>query len=107
MMRLLTIFCLGALLATVSATHATAQKKEQAKKEVTTPGQNTLKDVLSPWVGKQTNLGTLKRIAGDYFVLDDDGATVYHSLSAIHTLRLVKDEESGEMKLEIRLISKD
>ena len=40
-------------------------------------------------------------------MLDEDGNTVMHPLSTIHTLKLVKDEESGEMKLEIRLTAKD
>ena len=52
-------------------------------------------------------LQPFKRMTGDYFVLEEDGSTVMHPLSTIHTLKLVKDDESGEMKLEIRLVAKD
>ncbi len=69
--------------------------------------QTTFKEVLVKYEGKTTNLGTLKKIAGDYFVLDQEGTVSMHPLHAIHTLRLVKDEETGETQLEIVLVAKD
>jgi len=66
-----------------------------------------MKDLMLQYVGKATSLGTLKKVEGDYFVLEDDGDTVMYPLSALHTIRLVKYEETGETRIEIRLIAKD
>ena len=117
MRRVVSILFLGIILGTVCVVSATAQKKDAAKKEVakkeTAPSaqpsqpQGTMKDVMLQYVGKATSLGTLKEGTGDYFVLEDDGDTVMRTLSTIHTVRLVKDEETGETKIEIRLIGKD
>jgi len=117
MRRVASILIVGIILGTTCVVSATAQKKDAAKKEVakkeTAPSaqpsqpQSTMKDVMLQYVGKATNLGTLKKVTGDYFVLEDDGNTVMHPLSTIHTIRLVKDEETGETKIEIRLISRD
>ena len=101
----LSILLLALALGTMATVPASPQKAQ--KKESTAPSQNSIKEVLSQYVGKTTNLGTLKKVVGDYFVLEEDGNTVMHPLSTIHTLRLVKDEEKGEMKLEIRLAAKD
>lgn len=116
MTRTLVMLLLGAVL-TICVVPASAQKKEPAKKEavkkepappVQPPQpQSTMKDLMLQYVGKATSLGTLKKVAGDYFVLEDDGDTVMHPLSTIHTIRLVKDEETGETRIEIRLIGKD
>lgn len=113
MMRSLSVLLVIVLMATACTEQATAQKKEAtkkeaAKKEVTPPQtQNSIKDVLSQYVGKVTNLGTLKRVTGDYFVLEEDGNTVMHPLSTIHTIKLSKDEESGETVVELRLTARD
>jgi hypothetical protein len=79
--------------------------KKEAVPAVQSP--NTMKDVLNQYVGKATSLGTLKKVAADYFVVEDDGSTLIHPLSALHTIKLVKDGQSGETKIEIRLIGKD
>jgi hypothetical protein len=100
---------LAIVLATVCTVSASAQKKEAAKKETPTPQQTqgTMKEVLSQYVGKTTNLGILKKVVGDYFVLEDDGNTVMHPVYTLHTIKLIKDSESGETRIEIRLIGKD
>jgi hypothetical protein len=117
MRRVVSILFIGIILGTACVVSATAQKKDAAKKEVAkketappvqpSPSQGTVKEVLSHYVGKVTNLGTLKKVTGDYFVLDDDGNTIIHPLSTLHTIKLVKDEETGETKIEIRLVGKD
>ena len=109
MMRTMFALFVAAILAVTCVVPATAQKKETTKKEAPPPtqSQTTMKEVLSQYVGKTTNLGTLKKVTGDYFVLEDDGNTVMHPLYALHTIRLVKDEETGETKIEIRLIGRD
>ncbi|MBM2846901.1 MAG: hypothetical protein HW407_2213 [Bacteroidetes bacterium] len=104
MKRILTVLFLSCALAATAVVPAIAQKSQ--KKE-TTQAQNTIKDILMQYVGKATNLGTLKKVAADHFVLEEEGNTVMHPLSALHTIKLVKNEESGEMKIEIRLVGKD
>jgi hypothetical protein len=102
-MRSLFIVVVGLILAFAGVSPALAQKAQ--KKE--TP-QSTIKEFLTQHVGKMTNLGTIKRVAGDHFVLEEEGGdTVVHPLSTIHTLRLHKDEETGQMILEIRLTARD
>ena len=108
------IFALAVVMALTCAVQATAQKKDAAKKEtikkeIASPPQTQtgIKEVLSQYVGKVTNLGTLKRVAGDYFVLEEDGNTVMHPLSTLHTIKLSKNEESGEIAIEIKLFAKD
>ena len=96
---------LGMFVFTIAVTPASAQKSK--KKEAPSTNQSTIKEVLIQHEGEMTNLGTLKRVSGDYFVLDDEGTTSMHPLSTIHTLRFVKDEETGKIQMEIRLIAKD
>jgi hypothetical protein len=105
MKRTLTVLFLSCILAATVVAPAVAQKSQ--KKEAAPPAQSTIKEILTQYIGKATNLGTLKKVAGDYFVLEEDGNTVMHPLSTLHTIKLVKDEESGEMKVEIRLVGKD
>ena len=108
-MRIMFALFVTVVLATTCVVPVTAQKKETAKKEILAPpqAQSMMKDVLIQFVGRATNLGTLKKVVGDYFILEEDGNTVMHPLYTLHTIRLVKDEETGETKIEIRLIGKD
>jgi hypothetical protein len=78
-------------------------KKQQAAQAL----QNNLKDVLMEHRGEVTNLGTVTKIVGDYFVLEDEGGVSMHPLAAIHTLRVVKAEEGSPAHLEIRLLARD
>jgi hypothetical protein len=107
MIRTLSMLFLIIVLATACTVSASAQKKEGAKKETPALQQSMMKEVLSQYVGKATNLGTLKKVAGDYFVLEDEGSTMMHPLYTLHTIKLMKDSESGETRIEIRLIGKD
>jgi hypothetical protein len=88
-----------------------AEKVEEATPPPPTPSAmffpNKLIDVVKQYVGKKTNLGTLKKFAGDYMVFEDDLTTVLVPLSNIQSLRLVKDDESSPAQLEIKLIAKD
>lgn len=87
---------------------ATAQKTQKAEKQKqvqTTP--STIRDFLVKHEGKATTLGTLTRVAGDFFVVEQEGVSSMHPLSSIHTFRLVKDEETGTDVLEILLLAKD
>ena len=80
---------------------ASAQKSQ--KKDAGAPA--TIKDVLTQHVGKMTSLGEVKKVAGDYFVVEYDGAVSTHPISAIHTIKVVKDED--ETRIEIKLIARD
>jgi hypothetical protein len=84
---------------------AAAQKVKKQPQAQTTQG--SLKDVLVEHRGELTNLGTVTKIVGDYFVVEDEGGVSMHPLSAIHTLRVVKAEEGSPAHLEIRLFAKD
>lgn len=109
MRRLLSVVFLATIMASTCCTFALAQKKEPTKKETTTPQQRQtgMKEILAQYVGKSTNLGTLKKVEGDYFVFDDNGDISYHPLSALHTIKLVKDQDTGEITIEIRLFARD
>lgn len=109
MIRLLSVLFVGAMLATLCASPASAQKKEAAKKEVAPPSQpqGTMKEVMLQYVGKTTNLGTVKKVTGEYFTLEQEGVTSVHPLSVLHSVKTMKDEETGELKIEIILVAKD
>lgn len=101
----------AALILTVVTIAPSAVAQKAVKSEKTKPAPQAevgmIKDVLVKWEGKATSLGTLKKVLGDYFVVEDEGATSMHPLHAIHTIKLWKDEESGEEKMDIRLVAKD
>ena len=63
--------------------------------------------MIKQYVGKKTNLGTLKKFAGDYMIFEDDLTTILVPLSNIQSARLVKDDETSPANLEIKLISRD
>jgi uncharacterized ion transporter superfamily protein YfcC len=106
--RLLPIILIIAVICAVAGAWivpAAAQKTKKQSPAQTT--QSSLKDVLMEHRGELTNLGTVTKIVGDYFVVEDEGGVSMHPLSAIHTLRVVKAEEGSPAHLEIRLIAKD
>ncbi len=103
---------------------AKEQPKEEAKEEQeeksekvdeaalapapsSTPLPNKFLDVIKQYVGKKTNLGTLRRFAGDYMIFEDDLTTILVPLNNIQSVRLVKDDETSPANLEIKLISRD
>ena len=82
-----------------------SQKADKAKPVMSSP--STVKELLQKYEGKATSLGTLKRVAGDFFVVEQEGVTSMYPLSVIHMLRIVKDEEANTETLEIHLVAKD
>ena len=118
-MKRFTMTC-GALilLATFSVMlpcEASAQKKKApAKTEQATdqpaPVQTkmgmTLKDILGTYKGQKTNMGILSRVEGDYFVVEEDGVSTIHPLSAIAGIKVLKPEEGEEdaAKIDITLM---
>jgi len=94
------------------------QKEEQAEKveeiapaPAAAPGATALPnkflDVIKQYVGKNTNLGTLKKFMGDYIVFEDDLTTILVPVNNIQSAKLVKDDEASPAQLEIKLISRD
>ena len=83
---------------------ATAQKSKKPQ-PVQTTGGSSIRDVLIQYQGKVTNKGTLVKVTGDYFSLDDDGVVSIHPLTAIHTLKITKDEDAATTKLDIKLVA--
>ncbi len=83
--------------------------EEPAPAPAPAPGAmpNKFVDVLKQHVGEKTNLGTLKKFAGDYVIFEDELTTILVPLSSIQSAKLVKDEETSPAQLEIKLISKD
>lgn len=73
----------------------------------TAPLPNKFLDVIKQYVGKKTNLGILKKFAGDYMVFEDDLTTILVPVSNVQSVRLVRDDESSPANLEIKLISRD
>lgn len=87
---------------------ATAQKTQKVEKpKPVQASQSTIREVLVKYEGKATSLGTLTRVAGDYFVVEQEGVSSMHPFFSIHTLRVLKDEEAGTEVLEILLMAKD
>jgi hypothetical protein len=90
------------------------QKEEQAEvapTPATPPAPGTLPnkflDVLKQYVGKKTNLGILKKFAGDYIVFEDELTTILVPVTSIQSAKLIKEEESSPAELEIKLIARD
>jgi len=83
------------------------QKGEKARSAAAAPQQVTMKDLLMRHEGKTTNLGKLTRVTSEYFVLEQEGTVSTHPLSVLHTIRLVKDEETGEQSIELVLLAGD
>ena len=109
------------LLATIALlpSAACAQKKKAPPKteQVTEqpapapmPGQaklgGTIKEVLMKFKGEKTNLGTLTRIEGEYFVVEDDGLSTIHPFSAVTGIKVLKVEEgeTDATKIDITLV---
>jgi hypothetical protein len=84
------------------------QKEEQAE-VAPTPATlpNKFLDVLKQYVGKKTNLGILKKFAGDYIVFEDELTTILVPVTSIQSAKLIKEEESSPAELEIKLIARD
>lgn len=93
-------------LVAVGSTSALAQKSQKTQ---TAPArQTTLKEVLAQYQGKDTNLGKLVKLSGDYFTVENaEGEQSMHPYSVIHTLKVVKPEEGSTIVLEIILVDKD
>lgn len=108
MRRVMSMVILAVALAAY-CTPVVAQKKTPVKKETVAPPQRQtgIKEILAQYVGKTTNLGVLKKVEGDYFVFDDNGDISYHPLSTLHTIKLAKDQDTGEITVEIRLFARD
>jgi len=93
------------------------KKEPEEKSEDVTPAPavappatalpNKFIDVIKQYVGKKTNLGTLKKFAGDYIVFEDDLTTILVPVNNIQSAKLVRDDENSPANLEIKLISKD
>jgi hypothetical protein len=107
MKQFLRVAVLFGVMVAFVALPAVAQKKPVARKETSVQSVSTIKELVSKHVGQKTNLGTIKSVAGDFFVLDDEGVEVIHPLATIHTIKFIKDEEGGETKMEIRLVGMD
>jgi hypothetical protein len=89
------------------------EQKEEAQETVSAPAPvpgslpNKFLDVLKQYVGKQTNLGTLKKFAGDYIIFEDELTQILVPMTSIQSAKLVKEEEDSTAQLEIKLISRD
>jgi len=68
---------------------------------------STLKDVLTGYVGEKTNLGTIKKIAGDYIIIEDENVTGMFPLIAIQAVRQIRGEGEEPTKIEIKLVARD
>jgi len=106
---------LVAAFAVMLPCEASAQKKKAAPKteqatEQPAPVQtklgSTVKDILAKYKGEKTNMGMLSKVEGDYFVVEEDGVSTIHPISAIVGIKLLKLEEGEEdaAKIEISLM---
>ncbi len=92
------------------------KEAEEKTEEVTpapgaTPGSaalpNKFIDVLKQYIGQKTNLGILKKFAGDYIIFEEELTQTLVPLTSIQSAKLVKDDETTPAQLEIKLISRD
>jgi hypothetical protein len=116
-MNRFTITC-GALILLASfsmmlPSEASAQKKKAATKTeqatdqpapVQTKLGSTMKDILAKYKGEKTNIGILTKVEGDYFVVEEDGVSTIHPLSAILGIKVLKIEEGEEDAARIDII---
>jgi len=86
----------GILLAVVPAG---AQKAQKAP--------DTLRDILAKYQGKPTSIGKITKIANDYFVVEEEGSTTTYSLQVVHSIRLVKEEDTPEPVVEVKLLARE
>lgn len=83
----------------------TEQPSEQsAPAPVQTKMGNTLKDVLTKFKGEKTNLGILSKIETDYFVVEEDGVSTIHPMSAIISIKMLKTEEGEEDAAKVEIV---
>lgn len=86
---------------------AVAQKSK--KSQPVAAGQATIKELLQKYQGQATNIGTITKVEGDYFVVEEEGTTSMYPIGALQALRLVKveTEEGDSTQIEIRLVAHD
>lgn len=101
MLRVLFVLLLAAALP------AFAQKTPKApapEKPKPAPVQQTgWRDLLVKLEGKTTNLGVLTKVGPDYFTVTDGAATITYALPALLGVRTIRDEETGEDRIELLL----
>ena len=87
---------------------APAKTEQTSEQPAPTPVQtkmgNTLKDVLNKFKGEKTNMGMLSKVEGDYFVVEEDGVSTIHPMSAIVGIKLLKSEEGEEDAAKIEIV---
>ena len=91
------------LLGSMVLSPALAQKSKKPQPAVA--AQMTFKEILQKYQGKTTNIGILSKVAGDYFVLEQEGVTAMHPIAVVQAVRLVKLEEGDSTSVEIYLLS--
>ena len=86
---------------------ALAQKSK--KPQPVASSQTTTKELLQKYRGKMTSIGTITKVEGDYFVVEEEGITSMYPIGALQALRLVKveTEEGDSTRIEIRLVAHD
>lgn len=91
----------GVLTLTLLIVLVESGSAQKAQKQST-----AFKDVLSTYVGDTVSLGIVKKVTGDYFVIEEENTTMTIPISAIQMIKVTKEEEGGN-KVEIKLIAKD
>jgi hypothetical protein len=97
------VVVLVVLLGSMVLSPALAQKSKKAQPPVA--AQMTIKEVLQKYQGRATNIGTLSKVAGDCFVLEQEGVTAIHPIAVVQAVRLIKLEEGDSTSVEIYLLS--
>jgi len=91
------------LLAVIWILPVDAQKKAQPAKV-----SDTFKELLIQHQGEKTSIGVLKKIGGDYIVVQkDESTTAVYPIEKIQSLKTVKGEEGEPNTVEIALVAKD
>jgi len=86
---------------------ATEQAAPASAPQSASKASSPFRDYLMQYQGMPTNLGKLVKVAGDYFIVEDDGVQSAHRIDVIHTIRLLKAEEGEPAKLELKLLARD
>ncbi len=86
-------------LVLISVTSGTAQK--------TPKNPMTVRELLSQYSGYDSNLGKIKRLGNDFLLVQEENAQTVVPFTSIQEVRLVKENSTEPVKIEIRLVSKD
>ncbi len=100
--RLVPWVLVGILILTLVALTVNAGTNQKAQKQ-----PMTVREILAGYEGSDSNLGKIKRIGTDFLLLQEETTQKIVPIHSIQEVRLMKENPTDPMKIEIRLVAKD